>query len=64
MIKLEITPYEQKDLIEILDFALERYEYTSQFDKTGLSKYWTQRIPELKRVVLGKVNPPSMERRK
>ena len=33
MIKIEITPYEQKDLLEILDFALERYKYTSQFDK-------------------------------
>ena len=61
MIKLEITPYEQKDLIQMLDVALEEYQYRKNFDK--MANYWIKRIPELKRVVLGKVNPPSMERR-
>ena len=63
MIRIELTPYEQKDLLEVLDFALKEYEYQRHFEKRGTSGYWVYRIPELKKVILGKVNPPSLERR-
>lgn len=59
MIKIEMTPYEQKDILEVLDFALEEY----QFSKDPMKKYWMMRIKQLKRVIEGRVNPPSLERR-
>lgn len=59
MIKIEMTPYEQKDILEVLDFALEEY----QFSKDPMKKYWMMRIKQLKKVIKGQVNQPSLERR-
>lgn len=54
MIKIEMTPYEQKDLLEILEFAKETYTYRGVYEKQGMSKYWIERIEQLKVVVEGK----------
>lgn len=62
MIKIELTPYEKKDLIDVLNFALEQYQEI--YDDKRIPKYWIMRIDELKKILEGKVNPPSMERRK
>lgn len=62
MIKIELTPYEKKDLIDVLNFALEQYQEI--YDDKRIPKYWIMRIEELKKILEGKVNPPSMERRK
>ena len=59
MIKIEMTPYEQKDILEVLDYALGQYF----FSKDTMRKYWMMRIKQLKKVIEGRVNPPSMERR-
>lgn len=59
MIRIEMTPYEQKDILDVLDYALLQYELSH--DK--MRGYWLIRIKELKKVIKGKVNPPSMERR-
>lgn len=63
MIRIEMTPYEQKDLLEILKFASDIYQYRGRYEKSGMSKYWILRIEDLKRLIEGKVNPPSLERR-
>ena len=62
MIKIELTPYEKKDLIDVLNFAKEQYEEI--YDDKRIPKYWIMRIEELKKILEGKVNPPSLERRK
>ena len=36
MIKIEMTPYEQKDILEVLDYALDQYF----FSKDPMRKYW------------------------
>ena len=59
MIKIEMTPYEQKDILEVLDYAIGQYF----FSKDPMRKYWMMRIKQLKKVIEGRVNPPSMERR-
>lgn len=60
MIKLEITPYEQSDILKVLEFAKTEYILQSYKEEKGMSKYWINRIEELKRAVQGKTNPPSM----
>ena len=59
MIRIEMTPYEQKDILEVLDYAFNQYF----FSKDPMRKYWMMRIKQLKKVIEGRVNPPSMERR-
>ena len=59
MIRIEMTPYEKKDILEVLDYALDQYF----FSKDPMRKYWMMRIKQLKKVIEGRVNPPSMERR-
>lgn len=59
MIKLEINPLDQKDIIELLDYAKEQKNLnkpvligSQRWDDT---KYWNYRIEYLKKVILGKV---------
>lgn len=59
MIRIEMTPYEQKDILDVLDYALLQYELSH--DK--MREYWLIRIKELKKVIKGQVNQPSLERR-
>lgn len=63
MIKIELTPYEKKDLIDVLNFAKEQYEEMYCTD-LRIPRYWIRRIEDLKKILEGKVYPPSMERRK
>ena len=51
MIKLEITPYEQTDLLQVLEYAKTEYILQSFKEEKGMSKYWINRIEELKKVV-------------
>lgn len=50
---IEMTPYDQKDILDVLDFALKEYEYRASFIKGGTDKYWIHRIKQLKKVVRG-----------
>lgn len=59
MIKLEMTPYEKKDILEVLDYAHTQYFFSND----PMRKYWMMRIKQLKKVIEGRVNPPSLERR-
>lgn len=58
MVKLEINPLEQKDILEMLDYAKEQKQLnrpvlkgSNRWDDT---KYWVERIEYLKKVILGK----------
>lgn len=64
MIRIEISPYEQKDILEMLDYAKEQklsnkpiLRGSHKWDDSG---YWELRIEYLKKVVLGKGNKPSI----
>lgn len=59
MIKLEINPLDQKDIIELLDYAKEQKNLnkpvlrgSQRWDDT---KYWNYRIEYLKKVILGEI---------
>lgn len=59
MIKLEINPLDQKDIIELLDYAKEQKKLnkpvlrgSQRWDDT---KYWNYRIEHLKKVILGEI---------
>lgn len=59
MIRLEINPLDQKDIIELLDYAKEQKELnkpvlrgSQRWDDT---KYWNYRIEYLKKVILGEI---------
>lgn len=59
MIKLEINPLDQKDIIELLDYAKEQKKLnkpvlrgSQRWDDT---KYWNYRIEYLKKVILGEI---------
>lgn len=59
MIKLEINPLDQKDIIELLDYAKEQKSLnkpvlrgSQRWDDT---KYWNYRIEYLKKVILGEI---------
>lgn len=59
MIKLEINPLDQKDIIELLDYAKEQKNLnkpvlrgSQRWDDT---KYWNYRIEHLKKVILGEI---------
>lgn len=54
MKKIEMTPYEQKDILHVLNYAQEEYKYRARTEKQGMSKYWIERIEHLKRVIEGK----------
>ena len=59
MIKLEINPLDQKDIIELLNYAKEQKNLnkpvlrgSQRWDDT---KYWNYRIEYLKKVILGEI---------
>ena len=59
MIKIEINPLDQKDIIELLDYAKEQKNLnkpvlrgSQRWDDT---KYWNYRIEYLKKVILGEI---------
>lgn len=59
MIKLEINPLDQKDIIELLDYAKEQKNLnkpvlrgSQRWDDT---KYWNYKIEYLKKVILGEI---------
>lgn len=53
MKKIELDPYEFKDLLQVLEYAQEEYKYRANFDNSGLPNYWVQRIEHLKKVIKG-----------
>ena len=66
MIRIELEPLEQKDLLEMLDYASEMKEQNrppkkkrSSWDDTD---YWINRIEYLKRIVQGKAIRESIYR--
>lgn len=61
MKKIELEPYEEKDILSILNYAQEEYKYRSKFDKSGLPNYWVQRIEQLKKIIKGEKIPRDIE---
>ena len=59
MIKLEINPLDQKDIIELLDYAKEQKNSNKPVlrgsQKWDDTKYWNYRIEYLKKVILGEI---------
>ena len=59
MIKLEINPLDQKDIIELLDYAKEQKKLNKPILKGSQrwddTKYWNYRIEYLKKVILGEI---------
>lgn len=49
MIRVEMSPNDQKDILDLLDYAL-KYKH---LDKEGYPKYWELRIPQLKAIING-----------
>lgn len=58
MIRIEMSPNDQKDIIDLLDYALDM-QYLTRHEKDSFYLYWKLRIPQLKVVLLGKnMTPP------
>ena len=59
MIKLEINPLDQKDIIELLDYAKEQKKLNKPILKGSQrwddTKYWNYRIEYLKKVILREI---------
>ena len=53
MKEINLTPYEEKDILQVLDFAQQIYEQRSLNEKDGVSRYWVRRIKQLKKTVKG-----------
>ena len=51
MIKIEISPLDQKDILDLLDYALKKKKEDT--DKEAYPKYWQIRIPQIKSVING-----------
>ena len=49
MIRIEISPNDQKDILDLLDYALEKKK--EDIDKEAFPKYWEIRIPQLKDLI-------------
>ena len=68
MIRIELEPLEQKDILEMLDYASEMKEKNRPVRKTGRSAvwddtdYWINRIEILKRILQGKAIRESIYR--
>ena len=52
MIRIEISHNDQKDIINLLDYALQKKKEDD--DKEAYPKYWEIRISQLKQVLNGK----------
>lgn len=59
MIRIEMNPLDQKDILDLLDYALEM-QYLTRREKESMYYYWNLRIPQLKAVVLGKNVSPGI----
>ena len=59
MVRLEISPLDQKDILEMLDYAKEQKQLNRPVlkgsNKWDDTQYWVERIEYLKKVILGKV---------
>lgn len=63
MIRIEMSPYDQKDILELLDLTLNYLEESLKKEKYGRwewsnAGYWKHRIPQLKQVMSGKNTTP------
>lgn len=58
MIRLEINPLDQKDIIELLEYALEQKKV--DYNKEAYPKYWEIRVPQLLAIMNGKNVAPSI----
>lgn len=64
MIRIEMSPYDQKDILELLDYAKEQkiinkpiLRGSQKWDDSG---YWEFRVEHLKKVIEGKVHNESI----
>ena len=64
MTKIELSPFDQKDILELLDYAKNQKIHnrptlkgTQKWDDTN---YWIERIEYLKKVINGKVRQPNI----
>lgn len=56
MIRIEMNPLDQKDIIDLLQYALEQKQ--TDYSKEAYSNYWKIRVPQLLDIMNGKnVNP-------
>ena len=51
MKRINLEIYDQKDLLDVLNYAQEEYKFRARFDP--VAKYWIHRIEQLKKVVKG-----------
>lgn len=58
MINIEISPNDRDDILELLDYALQKKkeEETVKYGRWGwkFDRYWEIRVPQLKALVCGK----------
>lgn len=66
MALIEITPNERDDIIQLLNYALEKKREDTPDRKFGSTwddiKYWELRIPQLKLAIQGKVQTTGIYR--
>lgn len=62
MANIEISPYERKDILEVLEFARQEYIFQKEVNHNSIAGYWIMRIEELKKVINGKVNGVSLQK--
>ena len=64
MIRIEISPLDQKDLLEILDFAATWYELTrggkNKRDKWDNTNWYLMRIEQLQEIIKGRIVQDSL----
>lgn len=61
MIRIEMNPLDQKDILDLLDYALEM-QYLERRKPDSMYYYWNLRIPQLKAIILGKNVSPGIYR--
>ena len=54
MVRIEVEPLDQKDLLEILDYALENYIKEQKNGKRKDAKWYELRIGQLKKLINGR----------
>lgn len=62
MIRIEMNPLDQKDMLELLDFALKMKYLMRPIKKHEYNDYgyWQMRIPQLKAILNGKNVSPGI----